>query len=276
MEYTRNCPACQKILSYQAKASYKRAADKNGKCQSCSFKEVGSRPEIKANRKRLMQGKFKGTQNPFYGKKHSTGTKKKLSDLCKIQRERGDFDNPKTVYEWWLIKYGKEEADIRLASAKKKWSASASGKNNPMYGKPAPSGSGNGWKGWYKGHFFRSLRELFYMVNVLEKENLSWINAESRKFSIPYISFDGNERTYRADFLVENKRLVECKPIKLHNSPLTKLKAAAAEKFCQEKGWSYELIDPPALSIQEVKELYDSGSVKFMEKYEEKFKEKYL
>ncbi|MBR4316812.1 MAG: hypothetical protein IKP65_07630 [Alphaproteobacteria bacterium] len=45
-----------------------------------------------------------------------------------------------------------------MIELKKKYSEKSKGKNNPMYGKPAPKGSGNGVSGWYKGWFFRSLR----------------------------------------------------------------------------------------------------------------------
>jgi len=50
-----------------------------------------------------------------------------------------------------------------------------------MYGKPAPIGSGNGWSGWYKGWYFRSLLELSFMINVIERFKMSWQNAETKK-----------------------------------------------------------------------------------------------
>ena len=34
-----------------------------------------------------------------------------------------------------------------------------------MYGRFSPRGSGNGWSGWYKEWYFRSLLELSYMIN---------------------------------------------------------------------------------------------------------------
>jgi hypothetical protein len=36
-----------------------------------------------------------------------------------------------------------------------------------MYGKPSPQGSGNGWSGWYKGKYFRSIMELSFIVEYL-------------------------------------------------------------------------------------------------------------
>ena len=48
-------------------------------------------------------------------------------------------------------------------------SASMSGEQNPMFGKQTPTGAGNGWSGWYKDWYFRSLGELSYVVNVLHE-----------------------------------------------------------------------------------------------------------
>jgi hypothetical protein len=62
--------------------------------------------------------------------------------------------------------YGKEKAN----KMKNNLSILNSGSKNKMYGKPSPQGSGNGWSGWYKGWYFRSLIELSYMVNVIEKK----------------------------------------------------------------------------------------------------------
>jgi len=35
-------------------------------------------------------------------------------------------------------------------------------------------------------------------------------------------------------------------------------------------------IDPPLLSNEEIKQLYIDGQIKFLKKYDEKFKERYL
>ncbi len=47
---------------------------------------------------------------------------------------------------------------------KEKHRQNAIGEGNNMYGRPSPQGSGNGWSGWYKERYFRSLRELMFLI----------------------------------------------------------------------------------------------------------------
>jgi hypothetical protein len=134
-----------------------------------------------------------------------------------------------------------------------------------MYDKPTPQGAGNGWKGWYKEHYFRSLRELMFMIQADDK-GVIWVSAESIR--IPYL-WNGNQRTYRPDFRVEN-RLIEIKPKRLHTSPLVSAKQEAAKLFCATHGLIYELID---MSIDSGK-IYDSyvkNLIRFSHDYEQRF-----
>ena len=50
----------------------------------------------------------------------------------------------------------------------------------------------------------------------------------------------------------------------------------AAEKWCRENGYEYLLIEPNKLSSEEILKLYNSGEIKFTDRYEQKFKERYL
>ena len=146
------------------------------------------------------------------------------------------------------------------------------GKNNPMYGKPSPLGSGNGWSGWYKEWYFRSIKELSYVILVIEKNGWEWISAE-KGLSIKYINYEGTPRTYRADFLIENKILIEVKPKKLMGTINNKLKEKAAIEFCENNGYEYRIVDVKSLSKEQIISLYDSGKIKFIKRYEEKMKE---
>lgn len=192
---TRECPLCNKIIQYKTKKSLDLAKAKNTKCRTCNSI---------------------GESNPFYGKKHkedvvnmlieyreknlevfrSADFIKKMSDISSGNK------NPmygKSFYDIWVSKYGKDVADEKMIAFKKKQSSNNSGKNNPMYGKPSPNGSGNGWSGWYKDKFFKSLKELSCMV-TFESLCYDWESAEKKKFRIAYIDWDGVERNYFPDF----------------------------------------------------------------------------
>lgn len=284
---TRKCPNCSQIIKYKHDNSFYKARKKNTLCSVCATKKW--RQETGYN--------TTGENNPFFGKEHTELTKlhmaKKQKELRqqpnniyqsqeyrkKISKSSSGKNNPmygKTVYDVWVEKYGVEEADKKLQNLKNKHQQNNSGCGNPMYGKPVPYGSGYGWKGWYKGWFFRSLRELSYMINVIEKNNYSWKSAETQELSIPYIDWKGTERTYRADFLINNDTLVEVKPKRLHNSPTVLLKIKGAKKFCKKMKLKYKLVDCEILSDIDIKTLFQSKKIKFTDKYEQKYKDMYL
>lgn len=93
-----------------------------------------------------------GTANPFFGKHHSKRTKDKLKTVDRSYTQTQEFKEKcikcgssngmhgKSIYDVWLSKYGKEEADRRHKELCKKRSQNAKGKgkNNPMYNKPSP------------------------------------------------------------------------------------------------------------------------------------------
>ena len=273
-KFFRNCPDCKKELFYTNKGN-RTAAEKRGSvCRQCDDKARSLR--------------MKGDGNPFYGKRHSKAileqiqkntdrsifkTKEFKEKMSKVTSGKNNPMYGKTVYGVWLEKYGKEEADRRDSISREKHSKASSGKNNPMYGKPSPQGSGNGWSGWYKGWFFRSIRELSYMVNIIEANNLKWRSAETKDLAIRYVSYDGNERTYRADFLIDEKELVEVKPKKLFDTPKNVLKKEAAIKFCKSNNYTYSIVDVEPLDIDDMISLYDTKQIKFTKKYEEKYKQ---
>lgn len=270
--HTRPCPLCGQTLTHTRKSNRDIAAINKRPCRSCSAKICNS-----------------GERNPFFGKRHSQETKDKLAAVDRsylqdpVRRKKHSEDmagdkNPmygRCNYEVWCDKYGEEEARQRQDAVKKVLSEKFSGKLNPMYGKPSPQGSGNGWSGWYKGWFFRSLRELAYVVKCLEATGRTWRTAERADLQVEYINWQGTKRTYRADFLVDEKYLVEVKPARLHSSRTIRDKAEAAEEFCQNKGLQYMLEDPPILTDQEIAALREKGLIRFTDRYEQMFTEKY-
>lgn len=267
-EFIRKCPECNKNLYYSHYSNFSIAQKNNTLCRSCS------------------QSKRVGEKNAFFGKKHSPETVEKLSVFFKNynyteqQREQAKnqlakVSNSRPIYDIWLEKYGKEIADFKLTELKNKQSLNSSGDKNGMFGKPSPQGSGNGWSGWYKEWFFRSLRELSFMINVLEAQQLKW-ELPNKNYKIPYLDYNGKTRTYFPDFIVNGVKIIEIKPSKLHNSPKVLAKKKAAENFCKNRNMVYELIDPIILSEEEIKKLYLDEKIKFIDKYDKKFRKKYL
>lgn len=259
-KFKRQCPKCGKDIFHTKKGNMKTAEKAERQCREC----LGKQQSVE----------FSGSGNPFFGKTHSDETKCKLGKYDRSEETKElarqnlkKNSNTRYPYEIWIEKFGLEEANIRLAELKNKLSIANSGSNNPMYGKPAPEGSGNGWSGWYKDWYFRSLRELSYMINEIEQKSLSWQSAEKKELQIKYIDWKGLERTYTADFLIENKYLVECKPLKLMSSDNVKRKSEAAKLFCSAHGYEYILIEPEILSKEKIKELYIKKEIVFTERY---------
>jgi len=277
--FLRNCPECKIELTY-ANIKNRNRADKDKKlCRSCRSKEVGSRLEIKKERSERAKKRV-GEKNSFYGKKHSEETKKYLSEevdrsytqteefkktSARMGTQNGMFG--RSFYDIWKDQLGGEVAAKKFAKWLKVQSENSSGENNPMYGKPAPKGSGGGWGGWYKGWYFRSLRELSYMIRVLEGNDHEWRSAETKEFFIPYTNYDGTSRTYRPDFLVDNKVLVEVKPKQLMETPSNILKRKAAIEFCKNNGLEFEMVDVKLLETDRIVSLFEKGAVEFNRKY---------
>jgi hypothetical protein len=265
--WSRNCPECNKELHYTTKAHCKRLQEKNAKCISCTKK------------------KCTGQKNPFFGKKHSPESRVKIKEgvrrnpakkspalrdkLSQMFSGSGNNMFGISLYDLWVEKYGKEEADRKNSRLKETQRLNSTGENNPMFGKPSPQGSGNGWSGWYNGVFFRSLHELSYIVLVLEREGKKWESAESMK--IPYQDWDGKSRTYRPDFIVDDTELIEIKPARLHRSLAVQLKCQAAHDYCDSNNLSFSLVTPPMLSKEEISSLHESKKIIFTKRYEKKY-----
>lgn len=268
--YSRKCPKCNTTIPYKRCWDCNRAEKTGGLCKKCSAKI--------RNDKYNYKEKFSGIKNPMYGRRHTDETRQIMSkvDRSYMTGSNNPMKNEATrKYFSELFSgennpmYGTHLSDER----KQEYSIKFSGKGNPMYGKPTPQGSGNGWACWYKGHHFRSLRELQYYIVELDGHCVFCESAEGNKFKIPYKDYLGNDRTYRPDFFVDGKILVEIKPKKLWNTREVIAKKIAAEEFCSKNGYEYKLVDI-ILDSKLLKEKYLNGEIKFVEKYKERF-EKY-
>ena len=145
-----------------------------------------------------------------------------------------------------------------------------------MYGKPSPQGSGNGWSGWYKNeYFFRSLKELSFIVNYLDRWKIDWESGETLNIKVEY-KLNDTTRNYFPDFIVESKYIVEIKPLKLINCETNKIKFETARKWAEKNGLIFKIIDPKKmLKTSEIRTLRDNNIIKFTERYEKKFLERF-
>lgn len=251
--FERTCPKCEKILTYETKPSLNRAIRNNSKCFKCCNLNQHISQETRDKISKTLTGK-PSTSSTKFKKGDNVGEKSpmfgKSTQICLIE------------------KYGEKDGNIRYKQVKEKLKKRFSGKNNPFYGKI--NKQGNGYSGWYKNWFFRSITELSYVIK-LESEGKSWVSAENLGFHIEYIGEKGTDRTYRPDFLVENKYLVEIKPLKLQTSKMCLSKSKAAEEFCKKHNYEYILTDCKKIEIDLLKSMYDNKIIKFTEKTEKKF-----
>lgn len=251
--YNRICPSCGKDILYKSKYNKNTAEKLNKTCPSCvtinQHKNVNRKKKININNDTFKTEEYKNKV------KHVGDT-------------NGMFG--KSFYDKWLSKYGKDIADKKLIEFKAKQVFNNTGSKNSMYGKPSPTGSGNGWSGWYNSWFFRSLLELSYFINHIEKNNLQYECGEQQKYKIQYNTINGL-RNYFPDFIIGNE-MIEIKPKKLWNSENVIAKKIAAEKWCNENNKIYKLHEPIKINNEILIELYKSGKIKFTNKYEEKIK----
>lgn len=176
----------------------------------------------------------------------------------------------RTPYQVWVDKYGQEAADKRMSLARDRMS-----QNSPRYGKPALQSIGASWQGWYKGIYFRSLKELMFMMTELDKQGVQWVNGEQKEYMIKYTHFNGRPRTYRSDYVILSSRLmVEVKPKYLWETPLVKLKQEAAEIWCKEQGFTYMLVDP-ILDKTKMLGAYRNGFIRWIDRTMVKFEKKH-
>ncbi len=263
--WNRSCPTCNTEIYYSTVYTLQSAIKNNSNCSVCCL----TKHNIELG-KLLHEGKRIA---PWKGYKHSNQTKNKLREKSKDPKINKMIGS--SLPNLMIQKYG-NLAEIKISDWKSNIANALSGKNNPMYGKPSPIGSGNGWQGWYKQWRFRSLLELSFVVNIMERFNFKWKSAESIDYRISYIDYDGKDRTYVADFIVEDTWLVEVKPIAFHNSTLVKIKKDAADNFCKSNGLIYKIIDPGTISTEKIIKLYKTGLIKFDIKYTNMFNTKYL
>jgi hypothetical protein len=241
---------------------------------------VGRKHSEETNIKNSERNKGKG--NGFYGKKHSDESKLKCGQYERTEEQKQQASqsiklvtNTRPVFDIWEEKFGTDVANQKEQSRRTKISKKVSGENNPMYGKPSPTGSGNGWSGWYKEQYFRSILELSYL-KYLYDNNIRFESGEQKKYSIPYI-IDGVKRNYFCDyFLIDSDMFVEIKPKALLNSKDNLLKFETAKKVLCDRFIIKTEDDLKKLTDIEILDMYNNQEIKWLDRYQKKFEERYL
>jgi hypothetical protein len=266
------CDKCGEVFNRRLDRHIKRDLGTPDLCRKCSNSRIMTKYN-KSMKGLSVEERFGEEKGKLFREKMSSVTSGDKNPRFGFHEEnfwskRGGYPHlGKTLEEI----HGKEKATM----IKKRLSEASSGSNNPMYGKITPQGSGNGWSGWYKGWYFRSLKELSFMINFIEKQRLNWVTAEKKEYRIPYKDpINGHERTYVCDFLIDNI-LVEVKPYKLKGTIRNKAKAAAAIEWCNTKNLKYQIYterDFKLLTKDEIATLYETKQIRWLPRYEEKFK----
>ena len=252
-------------------------------CRACSSigKNLGMKHSAETKKKHSV-GQL-GEKNPFYGKKHSEKSKlgigkyersAETKQLARDNLARNRRDNTKSNYIIWLEKYGEDVANEKLKLFKEKQSIANRGERNSMYGRPSPQGSGNGWSGWYAGHYFRSLLELSFLVYLITNK-IQFETGELIKHSVQYETA-GIVKNYFCDFyLIETEEHIEIKPIRLTNTVENIAKFLAARTIHKKFKVMTEN-DFVKITPDEIVKLYSSGELVWLPRYEEKFIKRYL
>lgn len=133
--------------------------------------------------------------------------------------------------------YGEEKA----RTIREKLSTSCRGERNPAFGK-VYTNCGKSVKGYYKGHFFRSLLEYSFMKH-LEKSGFNLdIDVSYESFRVPY-EIEGRKRTYTIDFFVKNEKIVyEVKPYYALKTVINQSKFDAALLFFGERNIEFRVV----------------------------------
>lgn len=300
--FNRNCPECGRLIGYASKESMLKAENDKKICSYCAVKKSKL---INSNFKKKCPQCGKEITYTSQRSLDESIKQNKVCLKCSInkpetkEKMRKSHVGHKNLYDIWVDEYGKEIADEKYKQHKQKISMNAdkrplfdkwvesygediakqkynkfkqerTGKNNPMYGKPAPHGSGNGWSGHYKGMYFRSLLELYYLIYLIDN-NIKFENGELKKHTIKY-TMDGIERNYFPDFyLIDTQETIEIKPKNLIGTYQNKLKFVAAKQKLGNKHVILTEDEINKIDVNRLWDLYINKELQFDKRYVTKF-----
>ena len=225
---------------------------------------LSSIKNMKGKTHKEMYGEEKALEMKMKNSKANSGEKNKNFGGIWHGINPGEFQRGR--------KYEDIYGDEKSKEMKKKLSIKFSGENNNMYGKPSPNGSGNGWSGWYNNFFFKSLLELSFLINYVDRFNMDCKSAEKKEYRIKYKDYFEKDKNYFPDFIINDKYMIEIKPLYLRKSFDVLRKKESALIFCQKNKLKYKIITPPRLSKNKIKNLIETQQVILIDRYKEKYK----
>ena len=151
------------------------------------------------------------------------------------------------------------------------------GEGHFWYGKPA--GQNGGYCGTYNKNTFRSLSELFWMIEM-ENKKISFIGLDQfpirEKWQVK-VNYTGRPGTYCADFYVPStNEIVDIKPLWRLETAKEKEKIKQGKIEYEKLGFIFNIIDVKSVKIKEsiLKNLVKENLVKFspasIKKYEKR------
>lgn len=230
----RQCPLCNRAITYGSKDAFNLATRRNAICKSCSTK------------KRYLDSpnKNKGISNGRYGK---------------------------TIEQITLAKYGEEVGSQKYQEWSKKLGEHGfqEGSLNPSFGKSPPHNSGRSYKGWYKALFFRSTLELAFLLKYETENDCLPHTGDNEKYRVIYKGLSGKNRTYVPDFVcLINNAVYELKCAAFVSRPENVAKAKVAEVKYQSVGLSYKIFTEKDVDnfncdrfLSELKHLHETGVI---------------
>jgi hypothetical protein len=179
------CDVCKKhAIVYYKTYLNQQILYKKTFCRSCRVKEEYKLGKRKINNSNILRWNAESNKKSYeekYGHEKAVAIKNKIHNTMKGKKIGGSWKDVWKINKWkekFCQPYSKRYNKDKIKGIKTKQSIHSSGKNNNMYGKPAPQGSGNGWSGWYNDIYFRSIMELSYL-HYLITNNIKFSNRPS-------------------------------------------------------------------------------------------------
>ena len=186
----------------------------------------------------VKTGGLQGRRNPSFGVIFTEERRRRISESTMGRVSPPYQRTPemkKKISETLKRKYQSGELRVNAEAIAEAW----------QEGKYDKAAMGRGYSGWFysykmkKDFHFRSFLELKFMLLIEENEEV--VKYEGEPFRIIYDGF----HHYTPDFLINDKFLIELKPLKhlLYTSKKKfESKVEAAEKYCFEHEMEYKII----------------------------------